>query len=131
MADRRRSTGARAEQLAADHLTRAGVEVIARNVRVRYRELGVAGELDIVGRERDTLVVVEVKARRAGAIRGPEHAALAVGRRKQLRVRRLTRAWLASDPVLPWFSAIRFDVIGVELDQAGRVVELDWIRGAF
>jgi putative endonuclease len=131
VADRRRSTGAQAEQLAAEHLALAGVQLIARNVRVRYRELGVAGELDIVGRENDTLVIAEVKARRAGSTRGPERAALAVGRHKQLRIRRLTRAWLASDPALPWFSAIRFDVIGVELDQVGSLVELDWIRGAF
>lgn len=131
MSGARIATGRRAEDLAAAMLARHGLRLVARNLRLRYRELGVAGELDLVALDGATLVIVEVKARRAGAARGPERAALAVGPAKRLRLRRLARAWLASGPELPRFAAIRFDVVGVELDAAGRVVELEWLREAF
>jgi putative endonuclease len=131
MTEARIALGRRAEDHAAELLTRHGAIVLERNVRVRYRELGVAGEIDILALDRNALVFVEVKAGRPGARRGPERPVLAVGPAKRVRLRRLARARLASSPPLPRFGSIRFDVIGVEIGQDGRVRSCEWIRDAF
>ena len=130
MPHRRKRLGDGAEELAARHLRAAGCRIVARNARIRYAELAIAGELDIVALDGRTLAFVEVKAGRAGADVGPTHPVLAVGPQKQRRLRRLARAWLVMEAV-PWHEAIRFDVVGVTVDEAGRVAELDWIRDAF
>ena len=124
----RQRLGRVAEELAARRLAGAGFTILARNVRLRIAE--VAGEIDIVAVERSTLVFVEVKAGRAGSRAGPERPVLAVGRRKQQRLRRLARAWLSTAGPLPRFTSLRFDVVGVLLD-GGRVVGYEHIRGAF
>jgi putative endonuclease len=53
-----RARGSRGEDLALEYLTNLGYELVARNWRSR------AGELDLIMRDGDCLVVVEVKARR-------------------------------------------------------------------
>jgi putative endonuclease len=121
----RQRLGARAEQIAAERLVAEGWEVLARNERTRY------GEIDIVARDRHALVFVEVKAGREGAAAGPERPALAVGRQKQRRIRRLAAAYLAGRPPLPRFAEIRFDVIGISFAAGGEVAEVEHLRGAF
>jgi len=130
MAHRRKRFGDDAEELAVRHLRAAGCRIVARNARIRYAELAIAGELDIIAMDGTTLAFVEVKAGHAGAVIGPTAPALAVGPRKQRRLRRLARAWLVMEAA-PWHDAICLDVIGVTVDDAGRVRELEWIRDAF
>ena len=130
MTHRRKRLGDAAEELAARHLRATGCRIVARNARVRYAELAIAGELDIVAMDGSTLAFVEVKAARASTATGPTAPVLAVGPHKQRRLRRLARAWLVMEAA-PWHDAIRFDVVGVTVDGAGRVAELDWIRDAF
>jgi putative endonuclease len=120
----RQRLGARAEELAARGLSAAGWRIINRNARTRY------GELDIVALDGRDLVFVEVKASRAGAPVGPERPVFAVGRQKQLRLRRLAGAYLGNRPPLPSFAAIRFDVIGISFD-GDRVADYEHIEGAF
>lgn len=120
----RQSLGRRAEELTARRLAAAGWEILARNARSRH------GELDIVARDRHTLVFVEVKAGRRGAAYGPERPALAVDRRKQRRIRRLAAAWLAANRDAPRCATVRFDVVGIAFDR-GQVVEIEHIRDAF
>ena len=55
--DRRLEDGARGEAIAAAMLERAGMRVVARNVRYRV------GELDIIAEDEGTLVFVEVRSR--------------------------------------------------------------------
>lgn len=74
------------EELAARRLTEAGMTVIARNWRCR------SGEIDIVARDGDALVVCEVKTRREGEF---EHPMAAVRAGKAERLRRLAGRWLA------------------------------------
>jgi putative endonuclease len=124
----RQRLGRRAEELVAASLERRGARVIAANARPS----GMRGEIDLIVLEGSTLVFVEVKARRAGSLGGPESPLLAVDRRKQLRLRRLAAAWLQeSGDRAPRRRGIRFDVVGLRLDGAGRVVEWDHARGAF
>jgi putative endonuclease len=53
--------GTAGERAASKHLRRHGLKILARNVRVSRR-----GEIDLIARDRDTLVFVEVKTRRYG-----------------------------------------------------------------
>lgn len=124
MTQARLRTGRVGEALACELLERQGCEIVARNARTR------AGELDVVALQPGTLIFVEVKTMRTGARSGPERPALAVGPRKQLRIRRLARAWLGENRP-PKHGSIRFDVIGILLDPADTPVEIEHIPNAF
>jgi putative endonuclease len=120
----RQRLGRRAEDLVADRLTRLGWRIVARNVRTR------SGEIDLIGLDGGTLVFVEVKAGRAGRDAGPERPAHAVGPRKQLRIRRLAREWLAEGRGPSGVAGYRFDVVGVSF-RGDRLADVDHIRAAF
>jgi len=116
--------GRRAERLVAIRLELSGWRLVSRNVRLP------SGELDIVALDGATLVFVEVKAGRAGATVGPERPAHAVGRRKQLKLRRLAREWIAERRGPSGVSGYRFDVVGVSFGLDG-LADVDHIRNAF
>jgi putative endonuclease len=106
--------GRQAEDEAARHLRAQGLEVIERNFRCR------GGEIDLVARDGEHLVFVEVRLRRNHAFGGP---LASVDRRKQSRILLAARHYLArrGDG-----RACRFDVVGI--DGEGR---LHWVRDAF
>ena len=108
------------EELAAQHLQAAGLELLDRNWRCRE------GELDIVARDGDTVVFVEVKARSGTGFGEPAEA---VGAVKARRIRGLAARWLVEQRP-PHCPQLRFDVVSVvrSRGQAPRVVHL---RGAF
>jgi putative endonuclease len=122
----RQRLGRRAEDLVAARLVSEGWRIVERNARTR------TGELDLIAMDGSILVFVEVKAGRTGSRYGPERPALAVGPRKQQRLRRLAREWLAKED-RPRPSAVggyRFDVVGVSFS-GDRLADVDHIRGAF
>jgi len=125
MTQTRRRLGQAAEDLVAARLADAHWEIVERNARTRY------GELDIVALDGGTLVFVEVKAGRAGARHGPQHPLLAIGPRKQRRIRRLATAWMAERRNLPRYEQIRLDAVGVTYNHSGRVTEYVHLEGAF
>jgi putative endonuclease len=120
----RQRLGRVAEQLVATRLERAGWQIVGRNVRLP------SGELDIVAMDGSTLVFVEVKAGRAGASLGPERPAHMVGRRKQLKLRRLAREWIWERRGPSGVAGYRFDVVGVRFGEDG-LADVDHIRHAF
>jgi putative endonuclease len=122
-----RATGTRGEELAAAHLERLGMGVIARNVRIG------PGEIDLIAFDGSTLVFVEVKASRTSSARqGPRAAPLErLGIQQRRRLRRLAVRWLAETPQRPRARTIRFDAIGVLLDGDGRLARLDHVEGAW
>lgn len=97
--------GPRGEKRAARHLRTAGYRIIARNLRTRH------GELDLVARspDRRLLVVVEVKAGRAGAAIPPE---VHVTPAKQRKITSLAAELVRRKGIA--VQAVRFDVIAVE-----------------
>ena len=118
MADHRRSLGQAAETAAAAFLARAGLQVLERNVRFAL------GEIDIVCRDRDTLVFVEVKCRQA---RWGDDPATAVSWPKQRRLGQLAALYLKSRGLVD--VRCRFDVVTVTVDDTdGRIRH---IPGAF
>ena len=120
----RQRLGRRAEDLVAARLERSGWRLVGRNVRLP------SGELDIVALDASTLVFIEVKAGRLGTTIGPELPAHAVGRRKQLKLRRLAREWIAERRGPSGVSGYRFDVVGVSFGPDG-LADVDHIRNAF
>ncbi len=109
-------TGDAAEDAAARHLVAAGCRVVARNAR--YRD----GEVDLIARERDVLVFVEVRMRGSSRYGG---AAVSVDGLKQKRIARAAQHWLLANYGERW-PACRFDVVTVD---GGGTIE--WIRDAF
>ena len=125
----RQELGRIAEELVGRRLQGAGWTLVDRNVRTSG--VGVRGELDLIALDGPALVFVEVKARRAGSARGPETPAMAVGPRKRARLRGLAAAWLRERAYdVPRHRELRFDVVGLRLDAAGRPVEYEHLRGA-
>ncbi|MGN6109470.1 MAG: YraN family protein [Kofleriaceae bacterium] len=98
--------GARAEEAAARLLLDRGYRIVERNYRCA------SGELDLVARDGDVLVFVEVRSRADG-----EHgeAAEMIDRRKQRQVSRVAAHYLAAR--CPAFEQARFDVVAITGDQ--------------
>ena len=90
------------------YLQKRGYSVVARN----YRRRG--GEIDLILRERETLVFVEVKLRRGTGFGDPLEA---VTPRKQAKIRAVAEQYLAEEE--PEFSEARFDVIGILAHSSG------------
>lgn len=111
-ADRRRQAlGAFGERVAVRFLEGLGWEILDRNWRRRE------GELDIVARDGDCLVVCEVKTRRGTTYGSPLEAVTA---RKAARLRRLAGWWVQEHPELTGVThAVRLDVVGVVLPYSG------------
>jgi putative endonuclease len=106
------------EDLACRHLTRSGFAIVHRNYRCR------SGEVDVIAREGETTVFVEVKERR-GDSHGQGHESVTFGKRRRLiRAARLFAAAHGLDE-----RPLRFDVISIDWDEQGPQVRHD--RGAF
>ena len=98
----RQALGDYGEAIAARHLARQGMVLLDRNWRCDQ------GEIDLVARDGDTLVICEVKTRRGLDYGSPLEAVTA---RKLFRLRRLAGCWLAQHSVHP--NEVRIDVVGV------------------
>jgi putative endonuclease len=122
-ADRTKELGRRGEDLAAEHFSRLGYGVLARNHRTRF------GELDLVLTDEGEAMIVfcEVKARRLGSGAPFDN----LHERKRRQVRKMAAAWLAAVKDRPFGAELRFDAVGVTIDARGELVRLDHLEGAF
>lgn len=109
-----KSIGDDKERLAETHLLRGGLTLVARNHRCRY------GEIDLVMRDGDSLVFVEVRYRRSSRYGS---AADTVDRRKQQRLIKAAGHYLQHNPTT---RPCRFDVVAISGDD-----QIQWIRNAF
>ena len=114
-----RQTGQLGERIAAEHLRRQGYSIVATNVRTRE------GELDIIAKDGETLVFVEVRARRGTGLGTPEES---VDQRKREKLTMLAEAYLQSLAEQP--ADCRIDVVAVELGPGGTVRRVDIVKGA-
>jgi putative endonuclease len=105
------------ENVAVAHLRDAGLTILDRNWRCDI------GEIDIVARDGDVLVVCEVKTRSSTGFGAPLEGVTA---RKAARLRRLAARWICERRVHP--PDIRIDLVGVL--QTGRgAAEVEHVRG--
>src|SRR4030095_15445045 len=112
--------GARGEKLACGFLRRQGYRILYRNFQARH-----GGEVDIVCRDDDTLVFVEVKTRAGEGFGQPAEA---VNAAKRKLISRGALAWLQllDNPDIP----ARFDVVEIVLIK-GTEPRFELIRDAF
>ena len=111
--------GASGEKLAGRFLKKNGYKILHRNFRGRT-----GGEIDIVCREKDTLVFVEVKTRSGEDFGRPFET---IRRDQRQRISRGALAWLRmlDNPDI----LFRFDVVEVVMTEAEPRIEL--IKNAF
>lgn len=109
--------GAHGEQLAARHLSAAGMVLLDRNWRA------VGGEIDLVLRDGDVLVVCEVKTRSSHACGTPHEA---VDEAKVARLRRLGEQWVAEHAAEP--RDLRVDLVAVLRPRTGAAT-IEHVRG--
>ncbi|MDO9559277.1 MAG: YraN family protein [Syntrophales bacterium] len=115
---RRIMTGKLGESLAVVHLQKMGYQIVAQNYRCLY------GEVDVVARDGDTLVFVEVKSRKSGTFGAPQEA---VGLEKQKKLSRVSLHYLQQKRLET--CKARFDVIAVRMSPDGTRIDL--IQNAF
>lgn len=98
----KRASGAAGENAACDALVRAGLTVLERNWRRP------TGEIDIIARDKRTIVFVEVKKRSSLRFGRPAEA---VNRAKQLHILRTAMLYLAEKGLED--APVRFDIVEV------------------
>ena len=111
-------TGKRGEDIAVAYLKNRGYRIIERNYKCLF------GEIDIVAKDGDTVVFVEVKSRKSEKFGDPQGA---VGREKQKKISRISLKYLDEKHLYPCDA--RFDVVAIKMLPAGSIVEL--IQNAF
>jgi len=110
--------GKSGESIAVRHLKNLGYRILEKNYRSPH------GEIDIVARQGDTVVFVEVKTRRSSRFGNPKTAVTST---KQRRISMTALHYLKSKNKLQ--SRARFDVLTVDLSQGANQIEL--IENAF
>ena len=119
MGDPRHLLGRAAEDAAARLLERSGLRIVARNVKLRH------GEIDLICRDREIWVFVEVKCRQERWDDGP---GAAVSWWKRRRLIRLAQGYLKWMHIAE--ARCRFDVVAVTPRGDGRF-EIRHIPAAF
>jgi putative endonuclease len=109
--------GDRGERAAARHLRRQGMRILVRGYRTPQ------GEIDLIARDGQVLVFVEVKARRQGA------PAEAVTPEKQRRLTLAALHFLKRHGLLEQRS--RFDVVAIVWPEGRTAPTIEHIRDAF
>src|SRR5262245_11775712 len=94
--------GATSEDRAVSHLVRQGYRIVERNYRCKV------GELDVVARDGNVLVFVEVRSRRSTEFGS---ALAAVSWQKRRKVTRVAQQYLVARR--PKFAEARFDVVAI------------------
>lgn len=118
MSKERIRLGKTGEDIAANYLLDRGLEIITRNFRDKF------GEIDIIAKDSQTFVFVEVKTRRSDRFGQPEEA---VTPTKQQQIIRVATNFLAQRKLLD--APVRFDVIGITMK--GRNPEISHLISAF
>lgn len=117
------AAGARYEDLALEHLRRAGLVLVERNFSCRH------GEIDLVMREGEVVVFVEVRYRRGSRLRGGYGGGIdSIGAAKRAKLVRAAEVYLTRQPHLAG-RACRFDVLAIA--GGDDTPDLEWLRNAF
>jgi len=118
-APHKQALGKTGEDLAAAFIVQAGMRILERN----YKSKG--GEVDIIAKDGNVLVFVEVKCRKTLNYGVPQ---LAVTPFKQRQISKAALTWLAQQRIRD--TDARFDVIAIQMHPAGNPT-IEHIRNAF
>ena len=116
---KRRDTGVLGEKLARDFLDRNGYHILETNYRCPQ------GEIDIIARQGDFLVFVEVRTKTSRRFGSPEES---ITEAKMAKLRAVATHYGQSHDNLP--PSWRIDVVAVELDRSGRASRIELIENA-
>ena len=108
-----KKTGTAYEVIAAEYLKKQGVQIVEMNYRISR------GEIDIIGKEKDTLIFIEVKYRKNASYGYPWEA---ISIEKQRKICYVAKQYLLKNR---WKWQIRFDIVSI----CGE--EILWFRNAF
>ncbi len=111
--------GRKGESVAREYLRRRGLSILTTNYRCRL------GEIDIIARDRGTLVFVEVRSRTASSFGTPQET---ITYPKQRKLRQVAQVYLTAHAT---DAPARFDVVAVTFTADGRVDHLEHIPDAF
>lgn len=110
--------GAEAESMAASYLRHQGYVILEKNYRSKF------GEIDLIAKDKNTLVFIEVKARRSGSFGHPKEA---VNRVKQKKISMVALAYMRVKRAMNM--PVRFDVVAI-CSQKGNV-GIEIVKNAF
>jgi len=119
MADKRQKLGKSGERIASAYLQKNGYIILSKNYRRK------CGEIDIIARQGDYLVFIEVKTRTTTS---HGHPLEAVTQRKQKQISKVAQYYLAENNLFD--TAARFDVVAVTILNNGRI-QVELIPSAF
>ncbi|PMH39795.1 YraN family protein [Vibrio sp. 10N.286.49.B3] len=112
-----RQIGNQYETLAEQYLARQGLILLKRNFIAK------CGEIDLIMRDTNTLVFIEVKYRKHTQY---GHAAQAVNAKKRQRLINTAQLWLIKNNLSVHSTDFRFDVMAIH--DSGK--EIEWIKNA-
>lgn len=115
----RRETGAHGEKLAQGFLKKRGYRIIETNYRCKV------GEIDIVARQKDSLVFVEVRTKRSLVFGTPEES---LSYSKRSRMRNAAYQYLRTHENTP--ESWRIDLVAIELETNGKPRRIEIIENA-
>jgi len=118
MQDKRKKFGKESESIAVRYLKKNGYKILEQNYRNKL------GEIDIIAKDKKTLVFVEVKARRSGGYGSPKWA---ITPKKQRKISMVALYYLKATKQNK--VKARFDVVAISSSQDNPRIEL--IKNAF
>lgn len=116
---KRQDTGNLGEKLAAEFIGKRGYVILQTNYRC------LEGEMDIVARQEDCLVFVEVRAKRGREFGSPEESITPV---KMEKLRRVAAHYRQTHDDIP--DSWRIDFVAVEIDWQNRPLRIELIENA-
>lgn len=118
MSDHRQQLGKSGESIAIKHLKKNGYRILEQNYRNEM------GEIDIIAKDKDALVFIEVKARTTYRFGDPKYA---ITPKKQRKISMVALQYLKVHR--QEHSKARFDVVGIGLGEDPPAIEI--VRNAF
>ena len=118
MVNQRQKFGKESESMAARHLKKNGYKILEQNYRTKL------GEIDIIAKDRDTLVFVEVKAKRSDRFGHPKEA---VTLKKQRKISQVALIYLSATNQRN--AKARFDVVAILATEDSTSIEI--VKNAF
>jgi len=115
----KRSTGSKGEDIACEFIANLGYAIIDRNYQYGH------GEIDIIAKDRDEFVFIEVKYRKSLEYGAPETA---VTKSKQKQIRKIAEAYIYEKEIKD--TSCRIDVIAI-LDLPNLKPEINHYKNAF
>jgi putative endonuclease len=118
MQNQKQQHGEKGESIAVEQLKKNGYKILERNYRTRI------GEIDIIAKDGDVIVFIEVKARQTDTYGNPKYA---VTWTKQKKIARTAQLYLKSTNQLD--KRARFDVVAIHRKEGRQFIEI--IQNAF